>query len=273
MNGKTKLIQAITIARVHSKADITAGDGAKHDILPGKAEYSTTTTSNVFQLLKECGLPVAFYVQDSPTSFLAPICEMLPFEVVVRRSAHGSYLKRNPTMQKGDLLPELLVEFYLKTSGKRWKEFNLACDDPLMEIHKHGGYVDLWKPNEPLIKGCHFLRLKRSEIMEHSGDWGLLEDMSELALMAFRMLRRAWDLKGFDLADFKIEFGLDESGKFYIADVIDNDSWRLLQDGEYMDKQIYRDGGNLKTVQENYAMIAHLTTNFKRYAHRLKKIL
>ena len=117
--GKTKKIYRINgssdLVSVIAKDDITAGDGAKHDIIPDKGRLANATTCNVFRLLKACGLPVAFEEQDSPTSFIAPPCTMLPYEVVVRREAHGSYLKRNPHFTKGQLFPKLIVEFFLKT--------------------------------------------------------------------------------------------------------------------------------------------------------------
>ena len=110
--GKTKKIHQIDrgsdLVTVVSKDDITAGDGAKHDIIPDKSRFANVTTSNVFRLLKACGLPVAFVEQDSPTSFIAPRCHMLPYEVVVRREAHGSYLKRNPQFAKGQLFVVVL---------------------------------------------------------------------------------------------------------------------------------------------------------------------
>src|SRR5882724_6977130 len=108
--GKTKKIFRIVgsdLVEVVAKDDITAGDGAKHDIIPDKGRLATATTSNVFRLLKACGLPVAFGEQDSAISFTAPKCDMLPYELVVRREAHGSYLKRNPHLAKGHLFPRL----------------------------------------------------------------------------------------------------------------------------------------------------------------------
>src|SRR5262245_46157799 len=108
--GKTKKIVALAgnpeLVTLVSKDDITAGDGAKHDIIPNKGKYANETTCNVFRLLKACGLPVAFERQDSPTSFIAPKCDMLPYEVVLRREAHGSYLKRYPYIAKGQLFPQ-----------------------------------------------------------------------------------------------------------------------------------------------------------------------
>ena len=86
--GKTKKIHQVAgssdLVTLISKDDITAGDGAKHDVIPDKGRLATATTCNVFRLLKACGLPVAFEEQDSATSFVAPKCAMLPYEVVVR---------------------------------------------------------------------------------------------------------------------------------------------------------------------------------------------
>ncbi|PIR83496.1 hypothetical protein COU19_00130 [Candidatus Kaiserbacteria bacterium CG10_big_fil_rev_8_21_14_0_10_56_12] len=120
IEGKTKVLYPIAgrdgFAHVTSKDDITAGDGKKHDKIEGKGALSNQTTCNVFLLLKACGIPVAFEERAGPTTFVAPLCTMLPYEVVVRRAAYGSHLKRNPHLTKGHVFPHLLVEFYLKTS-------------------------------------------------------------------------------------------------------------------------------------------------------------
>ena len=143
--GKTKKIHQAPggsdLVTVISKDDITAGDGAKHDLIPDKARFATATTCNVFRLLKACGLPVAFEAQEGATSFVAPKCSMLPYEVVIRREAHGSYLKRNPHLAKGQLFPQLIVEFFLKTKDRNWKGKPLICDDPLL-IYKDGDFAD-----------------------------------------------------------------------------------------------------------------------------------
>ena len=152
--GKTKKVFKIKdgsdLVAVISKDDITAGDGAKHDIIPNKGRLANATTSNVFRLLKACGLPVGFVEQDSETSFVAPNCEMLPYEVVTRREAHGSYLKRNPHFAKGQLFPQLIVEFYLKTKDKNWKGKPLVADDPLMQFTDDGKQIKLFNPAKPL---------------------------------------------------------------------------------------------------------------------------
>ena len=151
--GKTKKVYEIKgsdLVSVISKDDITAGDGAKHDIIKDKSRLANQTTSNVFRLLKACGLPVAFIEQDSATSFVAPKCNMLPYEVVVRREAHGSYLKRSPHFAKGQLFPRLIVEFFLKTKDRDWKGKPLLADDPLM-LHKEGAsQIELYIPSKPV---------------------------------------------------------------------------------------------------------------------------
>src|SRR5204862_7179753 len=138
------------LVTVISKDDITAGDGAKHDIISDKGGLANRTTCNVFRLLKACGLPVAFEKQDSANSFTAPKCLMLPYEVVVRREAHGSYLKRNPHFAKGQLFPKLIVEIFLKTKDKDWKGKNLVCDDPLMIAEDGAAKIELYNPAKPL---------------------------------------------------------------------------------------------------------------------------
>src|SRR5438046_1612893 len=89
IEGKTKKIHELAgdsdLVIVISKDDITAGDGAKHDLIAGKAALANRTTCNVFRLLKACGLPVAFEEQEGDTAFIAPRCVMLPYEVVIRR--------------------------------------------------------------------------------------------------------------------------------------------------------------------------------------------
>jgi phosphoribosylaminoimidazole carboxylase/phosphoribosylaminoimidazole-succinocarboxamide synthase len=264
--GKTKKIHSIKsdpdLVTVLSKDDITAGDGAKHDIIPDKGRLATATTSNVFRLLKDCGLPVAFVEQDSPTSFVAPKCVMLPYEVVARREAHGSYLKRNPHFAKGQLFPQLIVEFFLKTKDKNWKGKPLVCDDPLLIHAKDAGQIQLFNPAKPLHGQEPFLVLPQSEVFSSDEEWKIFPDMRRIARDAFLVLEKAWQLEGGTLVDFKVEFGFDSKGNLLLADVIDNDSWRVIESGSYIDKQVYRDGGALDDVAAKYRRVAEITSHF-----------
>jgi phosphoribosylaminoimidazole carboxylase/phosphoribosylaminoimidazole-succinocarboxamide synthase len=264
--GKTKRIHEARgdsgLVTVISKDDITAGDGAKHDIIPDKGRLANATTCNVFRLLKACGLPVAFEQQDSATSFVAPKCQMLPYEVVVRREAHGSYLKRNPHFSKGQLFPQLVVELFLKTKDKNWNGKSLVCDDPLMLFVKEEKKIRLFNPAKPIHGQEPFLVLAESEAFSRADESELFPEMGRIARQAFLVLEKAWQLEGGTLVDLKVEFGFDTKGRLLLADVIDNDSWRVVESGSYIDKQVYRDGGALDDVVAKYRRVAEITGRF-----------
>jgi phosphoribosylaminoimidazole carboxylase/phosphoribosylaminoimidazole-succinocarboxamide synthase len=262
--GKTKRIHAAKgdLVTVISKDDITAGDGAKHDVIPDKGALANATTCNVFRLLKACGLPVAFDEQDSATSFVAPACQMLPYEVVVRREAHGSYLKRNPHFAKGQLFPQLVLELFLKTKNRNWNGKPLVCDDPLMLYTKGDAKVRLFHPAKPIHGQEPFLVLAEQDVFSHADEAELFSEMGRIARHAFLVLEKAWQLEGGTLVDLKVELGFDSKSNLMLADVIDNDSWRVVESGAYIDKQVYRDGGALDEVVAKYRRVAEVTGRF-----------
>jgi phosphoribosylaminoimidazole-succinocarboxamide synthase/phosphoribosylcarboxyaminoimidazole (NCAIR) mutase len=265
--GKTKKIHKVAgragLVALVAKDDITAGDGAKHDIIPDKGRLATATTCNVFRLLTACGLPVAFETQDSDTSFVGPQCAMLPYEVVVRREAHGSFLKRNPHISKGQLFPQAIVEFYLKTKDKSWKGKALASDDPLMDYTDGAPQIRLFHPAKPIHGQEPFLVLPASDVFARDDEWKIFPEMRRIARRAFFVLEKAWQLEARTLVDLKVEFGHDAKGRLLLADVIDNDSWRVIENGSYIDKQVYRDGAALDDVAARYRQVAEITSRFR----------
>ena len=271
--GKTKKIHQVPgspdLVTILSKDDITAGDGAKHDIIPQKGRLANETTCNVFRLLKACGLPVAFEEQDSADSFIAPGCTMLPYEVVVRREAHGSYLKRNPHLRRGQLFPHLIGELFLKTKDRTWKGKPLVCDDPLLLYAREASQIRLFHPAKQMQGQEPFLVLNEHEVFGRDEEWKVLPEMGRIARHAFLVLEKAWQLEGGTLVDLKVEFGFDRGGRLLLADVIDNDSWRVLQDGFYIDKQVYRDGGALDDVAAKYRRVAEVTGRFRLPRQRI----
>jgi phosphoribosylaminoimidazole carboxylase/phosphoribosylaminoimidazole-succinocarboxamide synthase len=259
--GKTKIIRQHdtdpALVFVQSKNDITAGNTIKHDVIAGKATWANTTTCNVFNLLQQCGIPVAFKKQCDATTFEADYCEMILYEVVIRREAHGSFLKRHPYLEKGHYFPQLIVEFFLKTTDQEWEGTAIPVNDPLTQISDD--QLNLYLPAVPLHQQKPFMILDTFPLCNQRE---LFQEISAIAQQTFLILEKAWQLVGGRLVDLKIEFGFNKEGKLLLADVIDNDSWRVVYDGHYIDKQVYRDGADLETVAKLYANVAELTANF-----------
>ena len=63
----------------------------------------------------------------------------------------------------------------------------------------------------------------------------------------------------------KIEVGINQNKEIVIADVIDNDSWRIWPNGDpikQLDKQSFRDGEKLTDVQRKYTIVTEYTKKF-----------
>jgi hypothetical protein len=166
-------------------------------------------------------------------------CTMIPLEVVVRGVAAGSLVRRKPGIARGSILVPRMVEFFLKDD---------ANHDPLID------------PEEIVHRGI----ATPQEI-------GL---MSEVVRITFEILAHAWRRRETLLVDLKLEFGRliggDGRGSLVIADVIDNDSWRIWPQGRedlMLDKQLYRNLGevtpaDLDRVRDNYETVAELVGTF-----------
>jgi phosphoribosylaminoimidazole-succinocarboxamide synthase len=234
--GKTKLIYAYpgdeSLAYMVNKDQITAGDGARRNELAGKSRWSTITTANVFTLLNRENIATHLVKQIDDVTLLVRRCTMLPVEQVQRRIATGSYLKRHPEISEGTRFEPVLVETFLKDDAR----------------------------HDPQIWAADIIEMGLATTQE-------IEWMAREGRRVFESLERAWAKVDVTLVDLKIEFGRDSKGDLLVADVIDNDSWRLWPGGDktrMLDKQVYR---NLQTVTEQdmqgiadrYALVADLT--------------
>jgi phosphoribosylaminoimidazole-succinocarboxamide synthase len=238
--GKTKRVYAHpddgTLAYLVSKDQITAGDGARRNELVGKSRWSTITTANVFHLLNEAQVATHFVERINDVTLLIRRCSMLPIEQVQRRIATGSYLKRHPEVSEGTRFEPVLVETFLKDDSR----------------------------HDPQVWQGDILKLGFATAQE-------IEWMADQGRRVFAILETAWKALDVTLVDLKIEFGRDVHNNVLVADVIDNDSWRLWPNGDKMrmlDKQVYRNlqvvtADELKGVAERYALVAELTGRLK----------
>lgn len=284
--GKTKRIYEVVgmpnSVELENTINITALDNP--DLtkqIASKGTSATQTTCNVFELLRDAGIPVAYHRQVSPTSFLAPKCTMIPLEVIARRYAVGSYLKRHPDLERSGTTPyrfeQLLVEFFLKTTsggltinGKSLVEgldAKAGEEDPFIS-NPDNIVWSLYHSKKPSWAAEASLQRSVSSTLvfpsiEPQRIPALMQEIRRLTAMTFLVLEKAWALLGCRLIDFKIEFGFDHAGKLLVADVIDNDSWRLRTNAwEELSKQLFRDGVDLAKVEVAYSIVAALTDTF-----------
>jgi hypothetical protein len=164
---------------------------------------------------------------------------MIPLEVVIRGVAAGSFVRRRPGVARGSIMVPRVIEFFVKDD---------ANHDPLIE------------PEDIVAKGI--------------ATPPELGTMSELARITFEILAHAWRRHNTLLVDLKIEFGRIASGEgqgqLVIADVVDNDAWRIWPQGReelMLDKQLYRNlatvtPNDLDVVRANYEQVAELVGTF-----------
>lgn len=277
---------------IENKEEITAFDDPSYTKkFKSKAVHATTTTCRVFEFLLKNDLPVAYITQLSDTEFLSPKCEMIPLECVVRRYAVGSYLKRKPEFmtpegEKPHRFEELVFELFLKTSGGGKLEKNgeillsglpkdkdgKQIEDPIIKRDMFGSRAVLYDTKLPVKENNSLASVDLMKILKPSAGFESFTKESKnemqkmiksLTLKAFKVLEHAWAELGYTLIDMKIEFGITEAGQLLIADVIDNDSWRLKdQDFAEISKQIFRNGASLSKVEDVYAEVAKLVGKF-----------
>lgn len=237
--GKTKIIYAHPdderLAYMVQKDAISAGDGARRNEIAGKGEISGRTSANVFRTLNSAGIRTHFHVAPYDEVMLVDRCSMIPLEVVMRRIATGSYCRRNPETPEGTRFDPVLIEFFIKDD---------ANHDP-----------QVW--DEDIISK----NIATNQELRH---------IEVVGTHVFEVLEERWAKLGVTLVDLKIEFGRNADGTMMVADMIDNDSWRLWVGGDksrMLDKQIYRNMPNvtdegLQHIKEKYEQVRDLTGLF-----------
>lgn len=202
------------------KDDATAFNALKKGTITKKGEVNCAVTSHIFQYLATKGIPTHFIKQVSPTEMQVAAVKILPIEVVVRNIAAGSICKRLG-LEQGKQLQNPLVEFFYKND-------------------------DL---GDPLITDDHIAMLELATTEQ-------VAQLKQMALEINQHLQAFFDRCNLTLVDFKIEIGVDSSGKLILADEISPDTCRLWDNtiadptARIMDKDRFRQ--DLGNVAEAY---------------------
>jgi len=291
LEGKTKRLHSGTQAHtliLETKDELTGGDAAKKAVLKGIAKHKTTQTANVFQLLQNSGIPTAFIEQSDERSLLCHECKMIPLELVMRRYAWGSFLKREPQYKPKESVfrfDPIRCEFFHKhsaimpplTKTPEQVDESVARGRYLKNgVWAEGVYTDPYIFIQNSKWNLHSAKAVFSEenaLMEIPPTFSKEKQdfvIEKLMRPCFEVLEQAWakihtEHGSVALVDMKIEIGSTHDGSLVIADVIDNDSWRIWPGSDpskQLDKQCFRDGDSLSSVSDNYALVAQLTQQF-----------
>ncbi len=219
--GKTKKVEDLgSEVILHFKDDITAGDGAKHDVLQNKGAICSEITARLMKYLNEKGVHTMYLEYLPPNRIRARKLKMIPLEVIVRFKKAGSFVRRYGG-NEGEDLPSPLVEFTYKSD---------TLHDPLM-----------------CVEHLEVLGITTKEIAQ-----SIIQQAKE----AGTYLKEFFEKHSIELWDMKFEFGLDLDGKVCLGDEISPDTMRLRKSGEIFDKDIYR--RDLGNPLEKYEVVLRL---------------
>ncbi len=205
VEGKVKTVFATDNAEevlIHYHDKVTAGNGEKEDYPAGKGSLCCQISSILFEKLADLGVKNHYISQIGPNKMLCKKVDIIPLEVIVRNRAAGSIV-RTTTIREGQVILPAIVEFFLKDDTKQ---------DPL-------------------------LTEDRVRLMGYDP-----KPIREQASLINDYLINIFNIIGFDIIDFKVEFGIDAHGDLYLADEISPDSMRLWgkSDMERYDKDLFR---------------------------------
>lgn len=192
--GKAKIVYRTSdpdILLTYFKDDATAFNAQKRGTIKGKGEVNCTVSTTIFKWLESQGIPTHYLEQTAPNEMLVKAVKIIPLEVVIRNIAAGS-LCRETGIALGTILPQPLVEFYLK---------NDALGDPLLTSD----------------------RLSLLGLVTTAE----LETLKEMAISINLALIEFFNNCDITLVDFKLEFGFNSSQQIILADEISPDTCRL----------------------------------------------
>ena len=208
--GKAKQIYSTENDRhviMYFKDDATAGNRAKETKFDGKGALNCSITTKLFNKIS---VPTHYVKTLTDREILVEKVDIIPIEVIVRNRAAGTFCKRYG-LEVGTKLAQPIIEYCVK-------------DDDL---------------NDPPICEEAILALKLCS-REH------LRNMHSQSKYIRIFLTSIMEEIGFELIDFKLEFGITNDGQLVLADEICPDTMRLWKDNQSYDKDLFRlDSGDL----------------------------
>ena len=193
---------------IEFRDDMTAGDGARKEVMTNKGAYNAIISAKIFKILEENGIETQFIDLLEPNVMLAKKLEMIPIEVIVRNIATGSLVRKYP-IDEGTRLEPPIVQMDFKDD-----EYH----DPML--------------NDSLIKALGIATQEEIDIL------------TEKALEINESLVKFFADAGIILVDFKVEFGKDADGNILLGDEISPDGCRLWDSEtlDMLDKELFRKG-------------------------------
>ncbi len=193
---------------IEFRDDMTAGDGARKEVMTEKGSLNAIISAKIFEILEENGVATQFIELIEPNEMVAKRLEMIPIEVIVRNIATGSLVRKYP-IEDGTKLNPPIVQMDFKDD-----DFH----DPML--------------NDSIIKALGIASQEEIDILKFQ------------ALKVNDILKEFFDKAGIILVDFKIEFGKDSQGNIILGDEISPDSCRLWDKEtlDMLDKELFRKG-------------------------------
>ena len=197
---------------VDYKDDATAFDGQKKGTIVGKGAINNRMTNHIFKLFEKDGIPTHYIEELSDRETAVKKVEIIPLEVIIRNITAGSFAKKMG-VEEGIVLKRPTMEFSYKND----------------DLH------------DPFINRYYALALDLATEEE-------IDTIEKYAFQVNEIMKKYFDSLGFDLVDFKIEFGRYK-GQVILADEVSPDTCRLWdkETHEKLDKDRFRrDMGNVE---------------------------
>ncbi len=188
--------------------DMTAGDGARKEVMDKKGSYNAIISAKIFKVLEENGIQTQYIDLIENNVMLAKKLDMIPIEVIVRNIATGSLVRKYP-IEDGVKLNPPIVQMDFKDD-----EYH----DPML--------------NESIIKALGIATQEEIDLL------------TQKALKINAVLTKFFADAGIILVDYKVEFGKDKDGNIILGDEISPDGCRLWDSEtlEMLDKELFRKG-------------------------------